>query len=83
MPQKEIYVLIFLIIVWLLLSILATIRIIKTNAFNSNLKILMVWLIPLFWALFVLIFTSKAKKSKIDKRNKYREAGYKSYTRYR
>ncbi len=86
MPKNELYVLIFLLIAWIALNVIATMRILRMNSIsksNRKVKLLFTWVIPFFWALFIIVFTSKPSKRTVDKKNRYREAGYKNYTRYR
>lgn len=85
MPKNELYILIFLLISWVILSGIATIRIQRMNLMSSSskkVKLLLTWIIPFFWALFIILFTAKPSKRTVDQKNRYREAGYKSYTRY-
>ncbi len=85
MTNNEVYVLLFLIIAWLVLCAWASFKVYtpKTPS-DSQLKmsLLFIWLIPFFGAALIILFTSKPSKRKVDNKNRYREAGYKSYTRY-
>jgi len=84
MNEKQTYVLIAFLILFLILSFLAGIRILKSNYIERNQKImniLMLFLLPILWSLFILIFFSKPKKTKNDG-YEYRDAGYSNYTKY-
>jgi|GEM_PF-3236637 len=84
MLEPESYVLIFMIASWFVLSALATYRLVKSSKHElSKLRLIFIWLLPYLGALLFIILTSREKDKKVDDRSRYREAGYKSYTRFR
>ena len=84
MKESEYNVLIFMTASWLVLSVLATYRLAKSSKYELSLiRLIFIWLLPYLGALFFILVTSKTKDKKVDDRNRYREAGYKAYTRFR
>jgi hypothetical protein len=84
MRDKEVYVLVFLLTSYIILSAVSSYRLFKSRASNPanvTLKIILCWLVPFFWTLLITVFTSPAFKSKVNPKNRYRESGYKKYTR--
>jgi ABC-type uncharacterized transport system permease subunit len=85
MQDKQLYVSIGLLIIHVLLSFFSVKNIIKSNSLEpsqKNMNIVMIFIFPFLWSLFVLILFSKPKKTK-DDGYKYREAGYSNYTRWK
>ncbi|MBR9833144.1 hypothetical protein GYB57_13435 [bacterium] len=84
MKESDFNVLIFMIASWVILSALATYRLAKSPKHKlSKIRVIFIWSFPYFAALLFIVLTSKAKDKKVDDRNRYREAGYKAYTRFR
>tara|TARA_B100000809_G_C15084678_1_gene510978 strand:+ start:930 stop:1187 length:258 start_codon:yes stop_codon:yes gene_type:complete len=85
MNEKQIYVSIGLLIIFLVVSFSSITRILKSKHLEKNQKkmnIVMIFLFPILWGLFILILFSKPKKKK-DDGYQYREAGYSNYTRWK
>lgn len=84
MDDKQTIVLVVFILIAIILAILAIIRIYKSTQLEKTQKIvntIMIFLLPIIWSAFILIFFSKPKKARNDG-YKYREAGYSNYTRW-
>ena len=75
----------FVFLVWFVLNVVATRRVFSYFKYDKSriaLNLILTWLIPFFWALFMLVLTAKASKRKRKDGYKYMESGYKNYTRY-
>lgn len=84
MKDSDFNVLVIMIAIWVILSAFATYRLAKSPKHDiSKIKVIFIWLLPFFAALLFILLTSKTKDKKVDNRNRYREAGYKAYTRFR
>jgi len=84
MKGSDFNVLIFMIASWLVLSALVTYKLAKSPKHElSKIRVIFIWLFPYFAALIFIVLTSKTKDKKVDDRNRYREAGYKAYTRFK
>ena len=78
--SKEDFLQIFLVALAVILSSLATLRLLRTKKFNpkaKRLNLVFTWLIPYIWALLVLSFSDKPPKKtgKFDN-GRYMDTGY-------
>lgn len=67
MIETSKYVLLIFLLIYLILNVLGIIRLIKyyrDDRKKMRLNLILIFLIPIFWSLLVIIFTSEPKKSK-------------------
>jgi preprotein translocase subunit SecG len=84
MTEKEFIVSIVFLGIILILNLFATyktIKFFKTDSKRKSLNIILIWTIPIFWSMIILILTSKVKSKKQDG-YQYHEAGYGPWTKY-
>lgn len=84
MTDKEIYVAVGIALFWITLSVYASIR--AKRHFTASKKRLifnqvLIWVIPLIWALLIITISRKTKHKKKDG-YKYHESGYSNYTKW-
>lgn len=84
MTEKETYIFIAGLIIWICLSIYASIkakRYFTIDKSRLKLNLILIWLLPFLWALLIITMTREVKKKKSDG-YEYREAGYGNYTKW-
>jgi hypothetical protein len=84
MMDRELIILIAGLIAWIGLSIYASVRAKRYFTVSKKrlkLNLIMIWVIPLFWALLIILIASKVKDRKSDG-YKYHEAGYSKYSKF-
>lgn len=84
MTERELYILIVSIVIWMAVSIYATLKAMHYFTVNKKrlfLNILVIWLVPFLWAVFIIALTCKEKNKKGDG-YKYHQSGYDDYTKY-
>lgn len=71
-------------IIYLVMNIFAGIKVVKdpfTSPAKIKLNLILIWCIPFFMSLIVLVFFSKPN-TKPKSKHRYMEAGDKAYSRY-